>query len=112
MAKKRTKKSEETTTSIGTTDTLPPPSNSEDEPRIPSVLPVLPLRQVVAFPGTVMPIGVGRPSSRQLLDESLPESKMIALITQRDEVDELGQCRREGRDRDGCDGPTADATAG
>jgi len=28
---------------------------------------------------------VGRPSSRKLLDESLPESKIIAVVTQRDE---------------------------
>jgi ATP-dependent Lon protease len=55
---------------------------------IPDVLPVLPIRGTVMFPGTVVPLGVGRPSSRKLLDESLPESKIIALVTQRDEDDE------------------------
>lgn len=36
------------------------------------------------YPGTIMPLGVGRPASRRLLDESLPKSKIIALVTQRD----------------------------
>ncbi|MBI1337106.1 MAG: endopeptidase La [Phycisphaera sp.] len=61
------------------------------KPNIPPVLPVLPLRGTVAFPGTVMPLGVGRPNSRRMLDESLPQSKMIALLTQRDEdIEEPG----------------------
>ncbi|MDX1681539.1 MAG: endopeptidase La [Phycisphaeraceae bacterium] len=57
-------------------------------PEIPSTLPVMPIRGAVMFPGTVIPLSVGRPSSRRLLDESLPESKMIALVTQRDDDDE------------------------
>lgn len=52
---------------------------------IPDELPVLPIRGTVMFPGTVSPLGVGRPVSRRLLDESLPKSKIIALATQRDE---------------------------
>ena len=55
---------------------------------IPEVLPVLPIRGVVGFPGTLMPLDVGRPSSRRLLDESLARSKFVALVTQRDEDDE------------------------
>ncbi len=51
---------------------------------IPSTLPVLPIRGTVMYPGTIMPLGVGRPSSRRLLDESLSKSKIIALVTQRD----------------------------
>ncbi len=35
-----------------------------------------------------MPLGVGRPSSRRLLDESLPKSKVIGLVAQRDEDEE------------------------
>ncbi len=55
---------------------------------IPSVIPVLPIRGTVMFPGTVSPLGVGRPASRRLLDEWLPQSKIIALATQRDESEE------------------------
>lgn len=53
--------------------------------RIPEVLPVLPLRGTVTFPGTVLPLTVGRPASRRLLDEWLPQSKIIALTAQKQE---------------------------
>jgi ATP-dependent Lon protease len=59
-----------------------------DAVQVPTILPVLPIRGTVVFPGTVMPLGVGRPASRRMLDESLSKSKHIALITQRDEEDE------------------------
>lgn len=57
-------------------------------PLIPNVLPILPLRGMVVFPGTITPIGVGRPSSRRLLDESLPNDKIIGLFAQKDEEEE------------------------
>src|SRR5215813_5174838 len=61
------------------------------QPIIPSVLPILPVRNMVIFPGTVIPLTVGRASSRKLLEESLPQSKIIGLFTQRNaEVDEAG----------------------
>ena len=51
-------------------------------PSIPDVLPILPVRNMVIFPGTVIPLTVGRAASRKLLDESLPQSKIIGLVTQ------------------------------
>jgi ATP-dependent Lon protease len=48
------------------------------------VLPVLPLRNTVVFPGTVVPISVARASSLRLLEESLPQSKSLALLLQKD----------------------------
>ena len=54
-------------------------------PPVPEIVPVLPIRGMVTFPGTIVPLGVGRPSSRKLLDESLPMSKVIAVVAQRDE---------------------------
>ena len=56
--------------------------------KIPSKLPVLPIRGVVMFPGTVMPLGIGRPKSRKMLEECLPHSKIIALVTQHEEEQE------------------------
>src|SRR5215213_880927 len=50
---------------------------------IPSVLPILPIRNVVVFPGTVMPLNVGRPKSKALLDEVMPGEKVIGVVTQR-----------------------------
>ncbi|MEM6757284.1 MAG: LON peptidase substrate-binding domain-containing protein, partial [Planctomycetota bacterium] len=59
-----------------------------ERPAIPSALPILPVRGMVMLPGTITPIAIGRPSSQQLLDESLPKSKVIGLFTQRDEDDD------------------------
>jgi ATP-dependent Lon protease len=53
-------------------------------PAIPDVLSILPLRSFVVFPGTVTPLNVQRPASIKLLDETLPQSKIIGLISQRD----------------------------
>src|SRR5678815_5355733 len=50
---------------------------------IPHELPVLPIRNVVVFPGTVMPLNVGRPKSKALLDEVMPGEKMIGVVAQK-----------------------------
>ena len=57
----------------------------EKMPAIPSVLSILPVRSFVIFPGTVLPLTIGRTASIKLLDETLPQSKIIGLLTQRDE---------------------------
>jgi ATP-dependent Lon protease len=57
-------------------------------PKIPDTLSILPLRGFVIFPGTVAPLDVHRLSSIKLLDETLPQSKIIGLIAQRDETKE------------------------
>lgn len=51
---------------------------------IPAILPILPVRNVVVFPGTIMPLSIGRPESIKLLEESLPQSRMIGVVAQRD----------------------------
>jgi ATP-dependent Lon protease len=50
---------------------------------IPEALPILVIRNLVVFPGTVVPLSIRRKSSRQLLDESLSQSKVIGLMTQK-----------------------------
>jgi ATP-dependent Lon protease len=50
---------------------------------IPNALPILPIRNIVVFPGTVMPLNVGRPKSKALLDEVMPGEKIIGVITQK-----------------------------
>jgi ATP-dependent Lon protease len=49
------------------------------------VLPVLPLKNMVLFPGLLMPLSVGRASSLAAVEAALAtESKEIALFSQRD----------------------------
>ena len=59
-----------------------------EPPQIPKKLPILPVRGTLVFPGTIIPLGIGRPSSRKLLEESLSKSKIIGLAAQRDEEQE------------------------
>src|SRR5437867_3416210 len=54
-----------------------------DKLRVPNVLPILPIRNVVVFPGTVMPLNVGRQRSKNLIDEVMPGEKLVAVITQK-----------------------------
>src|SRR5438105_5526682 len=57
-------------------------------PRIPEELTILPVRGFVVFPGTIVPLNVRQPASIQLLDETWPPTKVIGLVTQRDEAQE------------------------
>ena len=50
---------------------------------VPNMLPILPIRNIVVFPGTVMPLNIGRPRSKALLDEVMPGDKIIGVLTQR-----------------------------
>jgi ATP-dependent Lon protease len=50
---------------------------------VPHVLPVLPIRNIVVFPGTVMPLNIGRQKSKNLLDEVMPAEKLVGVVTQR-----------------------------
>lgn len=63
---------------------LPENLAKNDQPVIPDILPILPIRDMVVFPGTVVPLTIRRDASLKLLDASLPESKIIGLIAQRD----------------------------
>jgi ATP-dependent Lon protease len=63
-------------------------ADQSQTPKIPETLSILPLRGFVIFPGTVAPLNVRRPASIKLLDETLPMTKIIGLVAQRDESKE------------------------
>ena len=50
---------------------------------------VLPLRQAVLFPSTVMPLVVGRPASLQSVDEAVRQQIQVGFVAQRDPAVEL-----------------------
>jgi len=63
--------------------------DAEDHVSIPETLPLLPIRDNVAFPGTVMPLSVGREKSKRVLDLALAGSRLICVVAQRSaEVEE------------------------
>lgn len=60
-----------------------------DKEETPEVLPILPLRNTVLFPGVVIPITVGRDKSIRLIQESNKGNKIIGVVAQRNpELDE------------------------
>ena len=52
---------------------------------IPEVLSILPLRNSVLFPGSIIPIDVGRRKSVKLVEEAIAKERpIIGILTQRD----------------------------
>jgi ATP-dependent Lon protease len=51
---------------------------------VPDILPILPLRNTVMFPGVVLPITVGRQKSLQLIQEVYRGNRLIGTIAQKD----------------------------
>jgi len=72
----------------GDTEFIPLLSSEDEElikaEKIPEVLPVLPLRNTVLFPGVVIPITVGRDKSIKLVKEAYKEKKLIGVVAQID----------------------------
>ena len=60
--------------------------SEENEPEmvIDSLLPILPLRNTVLFPGVVIPITVGRDKSIQAVKASYNKDKLIGVVSQKD----------------------------
>ncbi|HWQ33224.1 MAG TPA: endopeptidase La [Blastocatellia bacterium] len=58
--------------------------NLDEQVRIPEMLPVLPLRDIVIFPFMIVPLFVSRERSIRAVDQALAENRMIMLVTQRD----------------------------
>jgi len=71
---------------------LPVPIDTEGEEtqqiKIPEVLPLLPIRDVVIFPFMIIPLFVGRDSSINAVNESLSKDRMIMLATQKSPAEE------------------------
>jgi ATP-dependent Lon protease len=53
--------------------------------QLPADLPILPLRNMVLFPGVVIPITAGRDKSIKLINDANADSKIIGVIAQKDE---------------------------
>ena len=51
-------------------------------------IPVLPLRDVVAFPGMTVPLNIGRPKSVNLIHDVMKTGKYFCLVTQKTDIEE------------------------
>ena len=66
-----------------------PLMSDEDEAKIskenaPDILPILPLRNTVLFPGVIIPITIGRDRSVKLIKDADNGNKMIGVVAQKD----------------------------
>jgi ATP-dependent Lon protease len=59
------------------------PSGLMSKEEIPQVLPILPLRNSVFFPGGVLPLAVGRAKTIALIKDAVRDDQVIGVVTQR-----------------------------
>ena len=74
---------------------IPMVTNVEDDflklDELDDQLPILPLRNMVLFPGVVVPVTIGRKRSLKLVKEAYKKGKYIGVITQKDvKIDDPG----------------------
>ncbi len=55
-----------------------------DELELPSMLPVLPLKDTVVFPDSVLPLAIGQERSIRLVDDVVSRDRLIALVASKD----------------------------
>ena len=58
--------------------------NGLSDIEMPAVLPILPLRNAILFPSTVIPVTVGRQKSIQLVNDAFRGNKLLGAVTQTD----------------------------
>jgi ATP-dependent Lon protease len=59
------------------------PEGDVERLSVPDEVAVLPVRNVVLFPGTVVPLAIGREKSQRLLNAMLPDQKILAAVCQK-----------------------------
>jgi len=59
-------------------------TKEEREIEVPTLLPILPVRDIVIFPYMILPLFVGREMSIKAIEQAASSNKMILLITQKD----------------------------
>jgi ATP-dependent Lon protease len=68
-------------------DTLIEQGDGMEEP-VENVMPILPLKETVVFPDSMIPLAIGQERSIRLVDEAVANDRPIALVTSREGDDE------------------------
>ncbi|BDV41350.1 Lon protease [Geotalea uraniireducens] len=69
-------------------DSKPDTKQEGEELKIPDILPLLPVRDVVVYPYMILPLFVGREISINAVDQALSRDRLIFLATQKEMGDE------------------------
>ena len=74
------------------TDLIPLMTPEDEEAmnkeELPEILPILPLKNTVLFPGVVIPITAGRDKSIKLINETNKGNKIIGVVSQKSQEEE------------------------
>lgn len=62
--------------------------NEKRKNRLPTVLPLIPLRDLIVFPNLVVPLFVGRERSIKALEEAMRRDHIVALVAQKEPEDQ------------------------
>jgi ATP-dependent Lon protease len=66
-------------------------SVSDDGPKIPEILPILPLKEAVVYPFSVQPLAFGQDHYIHLIDDVMRNNRLVVLVAQKSpEVDHAG----------------------
>jgi ATP-dependent Lon protease len=76
-----TRAQEEQSGGTATAVTVPEGRAEADKQEIPSTLPVLPLRDTVVFPDTMIPLTIGQERSIKLIDDVLARNRLLMMVT-------------------------------
>src|SRR5439155_12813403 len=62
----------------------PPDAQTPGHPSVPYALPILPLRQTLAYPFFMLPLTIGLPRSVRLIEEAVQAERLIGLVAMPD----------------------------
>ncbi len=60
-----------------------PRAEEERQVSLPDILPILPLKETVVYPLTMMPLGVGQERSIRLIDDAMRGNRLVGLVAQK-----------------------------
>ncbi|MEA4909039.1 MAG: endopeptidase La [Anaerolineaceae bacterium] len=60
-------------------------ANPEEQTTIPEILSILPLRGLVVYPQTIVPLTIGQPRSIRLVDDASTGARLIGLVAAKDQ---------------------------
>ena len=69
---------------------------TEKTAAIPTQLPILPVREIVLFPGGIQPLTVGREGSLALLNSLHGDEKLLGIVAQ-DQIGQRAAVREHGQ---------------
>jgi ATP-dependent Lon protease len=67
----------------------PQPVELQGSSQLPDALPVLPLREMVAFPNTMMPLAIGQERSVKLVNDVLSADRLLVMVASKDPTIEV-----------------------